>query len=94
MKLCIVGCFLFLFIHVEASVKVKIAQYGTAKTHSHQCKEKLSRCTSEIQTKGNNCSLKLPHDGGILNAKGEYIPGTWCTSTQFRPSFSLKIYRK
>lgn len=80
MKLFIVACILFSIVYIEVFAKIKVAQHGKSKGNSHQHIEKLSGYAPEIQTKKNYCSLKLPYDGGILNANSEYIPGTRCTS--------------
>lgn len=81
MRLCIIGCILILLCYVEASVKIKITQHGMATGKSHQHIEKHSECgfDSEIQTPKSDNFHKLPYNGGILNANGEYIPGTSST---------------
>lgn len=67
MRLCIVGCILISVGFIEASAKLKISKHGkTIETSSHHI------------TKNDNWSHRLPYDGGILNDKGEYIPGM-CT---------------
>lgn len=69
--------------YIEASAKLKI--------------KKRSECGSgsRIRIEKNDHSHKLPYNGGILNAKGEYIPGTkhtlpWCISN----ILSFMTYRK
>lgn len=64
MRLCIVGCILFLVGCIQAKGTIKITKHGKTIGNSHHSIEK------------NDNLPKLPHDGGILNENGEYIPGT------------------
>lgn len=61
MRLCIVGCILFSLAYIEVSAKIKTTNHGTKIRNS--------------EPKKTNLLYKLPYDGGILNSKGEYVPG-------------------
>lgn len=87
MRLFIVGCVLFLIgIGIDASAKTKITKHVT--TTKNRDTKTPSGCATDIQTSKNYCFNKLPYDGGILNAKGEYISGMQSALDHFYSRFS------
>ena len=75
-RLCILGCILFLVGFIDASAKIKTTKNGAQIGNSHHRIKTTSGCDgSEVLIEKNDFPQKLPYDGCILNEKGEYIPG-------------------